>query len=196
MPTIKNASDINESQAQQTQVTQQPSEQSEPPKSDALVKGLIARYPYKDYGMVEDKRDGSLVVTFPNGMKIRMQGNTIEYYSQVAGGDIDGKEDYTPIAQKIQAALDSNDLKERTMKLKEIVRAMAATEFKIEKYSFVSYLLGQTKMQVDTIRTIYSAFATENPNSLSQPDKAVYEKALSYTLMYYKFLIGLLTVIS
>ena len=70
MPTIKNASDINESQAQQTQVTQQPSEQSEPPKSDALVKGLIARYPYKDYGMVELWDDRAVQVKPNTGERV------------------------------------------------------------------------------------------------------------------------------
>lgn len=178
---------MEQGQQQQSQQTQQP--------SGDVVKRLITRYPYKDYGLAQDGRDGALVVTFPNGMKIRVQPKTVEYYSQVAGGQADFKDDYAAAMEKIRAAEESQDLRERTVKLKGIIRDFAQVEYKPEKYSFTAYVLGQNKLKFESIKAVYFAYASDDPGSIGPEDKKVYEKAIAYALAYYKFLVGMLTVI-
>lgn len=182
MPTLKSVNSLME-QAQQ------------PSQSGDVISRLITRYPYRDYGLALDGRDGALVVAFPNGMKIRVQSKTIDYYSRVFGGNADGKEDFAPVMSKIKVAEDSQDYKERTAELKEIIRYMARTEYKQEKYSFIAYVLGQQKLPVERAKAIYFAYADDSPEGLSSEDKKVYQKAVDYALAYYKFLVGMLTVI-
>ena len=185
MPTLKSATALMEQG--------QPQQQQQP--SGDVVKRLIARFPYKDYGMAQDGRDGALVVTFPNGMKIRVQSKAVEYYSQVAGGQVDHKDDYSAAMEKIRAAEESQDLRERTAKLKDLIRYFAQLEYKQEKYSFTAYVLGQSKLPLEKIKAVYFAYAGEEPGQLAPDDRKIYEKALAYALAYYKFLIGMLTVI-
>ena len=180
MPTIKNVSFISE-------------QDQRAPNGDA-VQRLIARFPYKDYGITDDKGD-AIVVTMPGDMRIRMPRKTVEYYSKVAGGDVQAKEDYSPMMHKITAAASSKDGRERASRLKEIVRHFAPMEFKPEKYSFMAYVLGRPNLTVEQARSLHAAYADENPDGLPADERQVYDMAVDYALAYYKFLIGMLTVI-
>lgn len=181
MPTIKSAALIRE---QEEQASQQ----------GDVTDRLIARFPYKDFGIAGDG-DGALLVTLPGGVKISVQRKTVDYYSQVAGGDADGKDDYSSAMEKINAAAESSNTAERTARLKEIVRYFAPMEFKAEKYSFTAYVLGQAKLTVDGVRNVYFAYAGDDTSKLTPDEKAVYDGGIAYALAYYKFLIGMLTVI-
>jgi hypothetical protein len=168
--------------------------QQEKPETD-LIRHIIMRFPYKDYGISQDDDDKSLVVTFPGGMRIRMQQKSVEFYAQVTGAGADHKEDYAPVISKLEEAEKMTDSGERTVKLKEVSRHFAAIEYRQDKYSFIAYVMGQQKLTVDSMRAIYTAYASDDPSKLSPGDKKLYDKALSYALSYYKFLAGMLSVI-
>lgn len=181
MPTIRSISQLNE-QAPQNEQT----------KRD-VVKQLITRFPYKEYGISEDGRDGSLVVTFPGGMKIRMQRKTVEYYAEAAG--LEQNDSLEPVAHAIDEVANS-EIKERSAKLKDVTREFATSEYRPEKYSFGAYLLGQKKLSIDQIRALYDAYCDDDLSGLDAGMRKVYEKAVSYALAYYKFLVGMFAVIA
>lgn len=162
---------------------------------DDLIRHIIMRFPYKDYGISQDEADKSLVVTFPGGMRIRMQQKSVEFYAQVTGAGADHRDDYAPVIAKLDEAEKMTDSGERTVKLKEVARYFAAVEYRPDKYSFIAYVVGQQKLTIDSMRAIYSAYASDDPSKLSPGDKKLYDKALTYALSYYKFLAGMLSVI-
>lgn len=159
-----------------------------------VVKKLILRFPYKEYGIAEDGSD-AIIVSMPGGMRVRMPRQTIDYYSKAVGGDVDGKEDYTPIMQKIDAAMKSKKDSDRVSLLKEIIRHFSDFEFKPEKYSFLAYALGRPGITIDQLKNVYAAYAGNDPSGLTQDERQIYDRSLNYSLSYYKFLIGALTVI-
>lgn len=188
MPTLKTASSLFEQEQQQQ-------EQKQASEGDGAIQKIIARFPYKEYGLSEDKRDNSLVVSMPNGMKIRVMAKTIQYYSDVAGGDMASENEHDLAMRAIEEAWKMEDVKHRTFKLKEVIKHFAQIEFKPDKYSFTAYLLGQTKLPLENIKELYFAYAADDASELDPELTKVYSNAISYCLSYYKFLAGMLTVI-
>ena len=184
MPTIKSTSELNEQQEQQSQ--------HDMAKRD-VVKQLLTRFPYKEYGVAEDRRDGSITATFPNGTKIRMQHDTIEYYANASQLEYD--DDFNTVISDIDAAMNA-DTKQKVVKLKQIIRIMSSSEFKQEKYSLISYLLGQKKLTIEEVRKLYAAYSVNDPAGMDASLREVYDNAVMYSLLYYKFLIGMMTVIN
>lgn len=179
MPTVTTAFELNE--GQQTQES-----------APDVIKQVLLRFPYKEYGIAEDKRDGALVVTFPNGMKIRMHRTTVEYYGDMA--QVEQKDDFTSSISEIDKAL-TMPIKDRAIELKKISKRMSHVEYKPDKYSFFAYILGNSKLPIESVKSLYMAHADENPETLDQELRGIYEKSINYCLMYYKFIIGMLAIL-
>lgn len=179
MPTIQNARKIFEQQDHDANV----------------VSSLITKYPYKEFGLEQDQEDGALVVTLPNGLKIRFMQSTIEYYSQVAGGQADYKDDYVSVLERIRSVEGESDVNKNAAAVKYATRYFSQIEYRPEKYSVLSFILGIDGITVESIKKIYDAFGKEDKDGLSKGELTNYADALEYSLEYYKFLVGMLTVI-
>ena len=60
-------------------------EDQQQPVQPVTVDKIITRFPYKEFGMAQNGKNGSLTVTLPNGMKIHMLAPAIKYYTEIMG---------------------------------------------------------------------------------------------------------------
>jgi hypothetical protein len=120
---------------------------------------------------------------------------TLEYYRDVYGDGLEQKEDTESITKLVNKGVESNDTSVKVECLKDIVRRFAELEFRPEKYSLVAYLVNLDYVDKPTMAAIYKAYSDEDDSGLDDKQREIYEKALAYSLFYYKFLTGLFAIL-
>ena len=155
---------------------------------------IVATYPYKEYDVAKES-DGSIVVACPDGSRMRMPKSAIEYYSRLYGDGMASADDYDGLLPEIDGHSDISDLTAKTKKLKEISRRFAGVEHNPESYSPASYVMSQPNMDPNAMKSIYGAWASGDASGLDAKSSEIYSKALSYAFSYYKFLLGLFSIL-
>ena len=155
------------------------------------VDGLIARFPYKEYGMSKSG-DGSLTANLSDGTSVTLPAKALDYYAQVSKSESENPAE--SILPGIDSAVSATDFAAKANALKETARSFAEMEFYPEKYSFLSYVMSLPDMGIDSANRIRAAYSSCDDSRLSDYEKKSYSGALQHCLLYYKMLLGILAV--
>ena len=154
---------------------------------------ILEDFPYDEFKISEG--DGGLKVVNPIDGKLFFPDKIIEYYHRLYADGIEHKSNFVRYAEEMDKAIESDDVDVKIEKAKDVSRWFAFVQMNAESYSIAAYLIHRVDLDRDDMISLYNAYAREDTSLVPEGLMDDFIKALHNVLYYFKFLIGVFTVL-
>jgi len=158
-----------------------------------LRQAILEDFPYDTF-KIESAENG-LSVTNPIEGKLFFPDRIIQYYHKLYTDGIEHKTNFVRYNEVIDKAIVAETFEEKIQVVKDVSRWFAFVQMHAENYSIAAYLMHREDIEREDMITMYTGFAREDMTLIPENLHADFMKALHNVLYYFKFLIGVFTVL-
>lgn len=166
--------------------------QKEEVKQDAKTR-IISSFPYKEFKL--SAAEGGLVADNPVGGKVYLPDSAISYFDTVYRDNMENKDNFAKYLSVIDELLQSQDLADKTKKLKEMCRWFAQIDQDGDAHSFFGYIINDDSVKKEDMKKLHIFYSNNGNVQLDETLRKPYNSAVNNALYYLKFLIGMFTVL-
>ena len=158
-----------------------------------LKDAILSEFPYDDYTII-NKENGISIENAIEG-KVFFPDKILKYYHNIYSDGLEHKGNFDRYEDDIIKAIESTDIEEKISVTKDMSKWFAFVQMHAESYSVAAYLLHRADLEREDMITLYSAYSQDDANNLDEKLKIDFTRALDNVLYYFKFLIGIFTVL-